>query len=654
MFKKLLDRFSSAPPPAPLPPAAPQPQAAAPVVLQSDIPQADRLIEEGNGREDAGDLAGAEALYRRAAAAAPGHARAWLNLGIALASKGDEDAAARAYDTVLAIDRGHANGNYNYARLAWLRGDYPRAEALARMALQGRPDFPQAFVVLSNALEAQDKLAEAADALESAARLQPDDAGVWFNLAVLMFAMERPERAETAARRLLELDPEHPAGLAMLSRALRAHEFTQQVLEPLRKAMRNDPDDLVYPSQELMLLNFVEGLPAAEVHARHRAFGARLEARIPARFERFEGTRDPERRLRVGFVSSDLRTHPVALFLLPVLEHLDRAAVEVFCYSTGHVSDGFTERLRAHSDHWIDAGNMSDERIADAIHADAIDLLVDLAGHTSAPRLGVFSQRPAPVQASWLGYLNSTGLTRIDYRLSDAGCDPIDRSQPLHSERLLLLPDRQWCYRPWSETSLQPVAPFERNGYITFGSFNSSTKLTNEMLMRWAALLHRLPDARLRIGDTPSERKRAAVTRAFTGAGIDAARFEFLPRVGTSEYYGLISSVDIALDSFPYGGGTTTFDALWMGVPVVAAVGDLPVSRSAASVLSALGMDRWIAPSIGDFVDVAVARAADRDDIAHQRRTLRARLEASPLTDHARFARNLEAAFRQMWRTYCE
>ena len=644
MFKKLLDRFSS----------ASAPEAVVPAVVVGDVPLADQLISEGNVREDAGDLPGAELLYRRAVAAAPGHPRAWLNLGIVLAAQADEDGAARAYDTVLAIDPQHANGNYNYARLAYLRGDHPRAEALARTALRAKPDFAQALVVLSNALEAQGVLAESADALESAARLRPDDAGVWFNLADLMLRMERSERAEAAARRLLELDPQHPAGLGMLARLLRQHEFPQQVLEPLRGAIRNDPEDLVYQSQELMLLNYLEDLPAAEVHARHLAFGERLEARTPARFESFKGSRDPERRLRVGYVSGDLRTHPVALFLLPVLEHLDRGAVEVFCYSTGHVSDGFTERLSGHSEHWIDARGMSDESLADAIHADAIDILVDLSGHTSAPRLGVFSQRPAPVQASWLGYLNSTGLKCIDYRLSDARCDPIERSQPLHSERLLLLPDSQWCYRPWSESTLQPAPPFERNGYITFGSFNSSAKLTEAMLMRWAALLNRLPDARLRIGDIPSDRKRAAVGRVLTAAGVDSGRFEFLPRVSTSQYSDLVSSVDIALDAFPYGGGTTTFDALWMGVPVVAAVGDLPVSRSAASVLSALAMDEWIAPSIADFVDVAAARAADREDIAYQRRTLRARLEASPLTDHARFARSMEAAFRQMWRTYCE
>lgn len=644
MFKKLLDRFSS----------ASAPEAVVPAVVVGDVPLADQLISEGNVREDAGDLPGAELLYRRAVAAAPGHPRAWLNLGIVLAARADEDGAARAYDTVLAIDPQHANGNYNYARLAYLRGDHPRAEALARTALRAKPDFAQALVVLSNALEAQGVLAESADALESAARLRPDDAGVWFNLADLMLRMERSERAEAAARRLLELDPQHPAGLGMLARLLRQHEFPQQVLEPLRGAIRNDPEDLVYQSQELMLLNYLEDLPAAEVHARHLAFGERLEARTPARFESFKGSRDPERRLRVGYVSGDLRTHPVALFLLPVLEHLDRGAVEVFCYSTGHVSDGFTERLSGHSEHWIDARGMSDESLADAIHADAIDILVDLSGHTSAPRLGVFSQRPAPVQASWLGYLNSTGLKCIDYRLSDARCDPIERSQPLHSERLLLLPDSQWCYRPWSESTLQPAPPFERNGYVTFGSFNSSAKLTEAMLMRWAALLNRLPDARLRIGDIPSDRKRAAVGRVLTAAGVDSGRFEFLPRVSTSQYSDLVSSVDIALDAFPYGGGTTTFDALWMGVPVVAAVGDLPVSRSAASVLSALAMDEWIAPSIADFVDVAAARAADREDIAYQRRTLRARLEASPLTDHARFARSMEAAFRQMWRTYCE
>jgi protein O-GlcNAc transferase len=642
MFKKLLGLLSAAPP-APDPALAP-----------NDVPRADRLITEGNAREDAGDLAGAEALYRDATGAAPGHARAWLNLGIVLAAKGDDTGAARAYETVLAIDRGHANGNYNYARLAFLRGDHARAEALARTALKTKPEFPQALVVLANALEAQGRLAEAADALEAAATLLPDDAGVWFNLADLMLRMERRERAEAAVRRLLELDPEHPAGQAMLSRLLRPHEFPPAILELLRGAIRNDPGDLVFQSQELMALNYLEDLPAAQVHAKHLAFGERLEATMPARFDRFEGSRDPQRRLRVGYVSGDLYAHPVALFLLPLLEHLDRAAVEVFCYSTGLKVDAFTQRLREHSDHWIDAQGMSDERLADTIHGDAIDILVDLSGHASAPRLGVFSQRPAPVQASWLGYLNSTGVKAIDYRLSDARCDPLERSQPLHSERLLLLPDSQWCYRPWSESALQPEAPFERNGYITFGSFNSSAKHSEAMLGRWAALLNRLPGARLRIADIPSDRKRAAIARVLAAGGIDAGRFEFLPRVGTSQYYDLISGVDIALDTFPYGGGTTTFDALWMGVPVLTAVGELPVSRSAASVLSALDMDAWIAPSISDFVDVAVARAADREDIAHQRRTLRARLEASPMTDPARFARNMEAALRQMWRAYCE
>ena len=646
MLKKLLGRFGSAPLP---PPIAPPPVAPA-----GDLPRADGLIEQGNAREDAGDLAAAEALYRQAAAAAPGHARAWLNLGIALAAKGEAAEAARAYDTVLAIDPRHANGNYNYARLAYLEGDHARAEALARKALAAKPEFAQALVVLSNALEARGKLAESADALESAARLQPDDHGIWFNLAVLMLTLDRRERAEAAVRRLLELEPEHPAGLAMLSRALREHDFPHRVLEPLRRAIANDPDDLVYQSQELMLLNYLEESSAAAVHARHVDFGSRLEARTPARFEHYKGTRDPQRRIRVGFLSGDLHAHPVALFLLPVLEHLDRAVVEVTCYSTGKKTDGFTQRLRTHSDAWVDARDLSDDSLADAIHADAIDILFDLAGHTSAPRLAVLSQRPAPVQASWLGYLNSSGLRSIDYRLSDARCDPIERSQPLHTERLLLLPDSQWCYQPWTDSTPQPVPPFERNGHITFGSFNSSAKLTEAMLLRWAALLKRLPDARLRIGDVPSGRKRAAVAGVLTGAGIEPARFEFLPRVDTSRYYDLVGDVDIALDSYPYGGGTTTFDALWMGVPVVAAVGDLPVSRSAASVLAALDMDDWVAPSIAELVDVAEARATDRAGIAHHRRTLRTRLEASPLTDPVRFCRNMESALRQMWRSRCE
>jgi protein O-GlcNAc transferase len=641
MLKNLLNRIlSPAPAPAPTPTPTPTPE---------DAAAADALIAEGNREEDAGHVQQADALYRQAVAKAPRHARAHLNLGIVLAAQGDDEGATRAYEAVLAIDPLHPFGNYNFARLAYLHGDYAKAETLARDALRAKPEFAQAQVVLANALEALGKPLPAVEALQAAVRLQPDDAGAWFNLALLLLVINRHDESEVAVRRLLELEPSHPGGLGMLSRLVRDHSFAPEVLVPLQAAIRNDPTNMVYRSQELLLLNFEEDVSAADLFERHLEFGALSEQADPARFDRFLGSPEPGRRLRIGYLSGDFCLHPAMIFLLPVLERHDRDAFEIFCYSTSVRVDHITQRVRERTEHWFDAKEMSDTQLADAIHADAIDILVDLTGHTTVPRLAVFSQRPAPVQVSWLGYLNTTGLTRMDYRLTDRRCDPPESSQALHTERLVMLPESQWCYRPLLESTLAAAAPVQRNGYVTFGSFNDSAKLSLAMCRRWAQILLRVPRSRLLICSMRSERKRDAIRREMTSSGVAPDQYEFVSRVDLDKFPDLLSTVDVALDSFPYGGGTTTFDCLWMGVPVVTAVGSTPVSRSAASILAALGLDDWVAASIDDYVDVAVARAKDHPAIVSLRQSLRPRLKASPLTDEVRFVHDLEAAYREMW-----
>jgi predicted O-linked N-acetylglucosamine transferase (SPINDLY family) len=350
----------------------------------------------------------------------------------------------------------------------------------------------------------------------------------------------------------------------------------------------------------------------------------------------------------VGYLSGDLFLHPVTFFLIPVLEHHDRAQVEVFCYSFGQIDDGITRHLRQLAEHWRDAATLTDAQLADAIHADGIDVLVDLAGHTERTRLGVFCQRPAPAQVAWLGYLNTTGLTHMDYRLCDVRTDPVALSQALHTERLVHLPESQWCYRPMVDTAIEPVAPVERNGFVTFGSFNAALKISSRVTRRWGEAMARLPGSRLVVCNAHGMNKRAAMLRDLEAAGVVAERVEFLPRVGLDKYLGLFNRVDISLDTFPYGGGTTTLDSLWMGVPVLAAMGDTPVSRSAASVLQLLGMDDWVASELDAFVDVAVARASDTGALASLRRDLRPRMQASALTDMPRFVRDLEAAYGRM------
>lgn len=638
MLKNLLNRFLTAPAAPPAVPAA------------EDNARADALIAQGNDLEEAGDLVRAEAVFREAVAAAPRHPRAHLNLGIALAEKGDEAGAIEAYEQVLAIDPHHPFGNYNFARLAFLRGDYARAEVLVAAALQAKPAFAQALVVQSNILDALGKTEAAIAAIEAALRLQPDDAGGWFNLALMLQKAGRPGEADVPLARALEGDPDNLAALELSMRILNDHGFAPEALAPVRRIIALDPMAWVARSFELMLMNFVEGIPADDLFRRHFEFGRDFEGQVPARFDRFPERGDPNRPLRIGYVSRDLVLHPVALFLAPLLEQHDRSRAQVYCYSFGdREPDSMTERLRKASDHWRDVGQLSDAAFADAIHADGIDVLVDLVGHTGQPRLGVFCQRPAPVQVSWLGYLNTTGLTRMDFRLCDARTDPPELAQPRHTERLVALPDSLWCYRPLIDVAINPVAPFERNGHITFGSFNAALKVTPAMCRRWAQILLRVPGSRLLVVDIKSARKKTAMLQDITALGVAADRVEFLSRVPLDEYLDLFNRVDATLDSFPYGGGTTTLDSLWMGAPVVATIGDSPVARSAASVLTYLGMPEWIAPSIDDYVDLAVARVSDRQALLAARQALRPRMAASPLTDITRFTRSLEVAYRDMW-----
>ncbi len=640
MLKNLFNKFRAAPA-AEAAPATP----AAPV---DDVALADARIDEGNRLEDAGDRAAAEALYRQAVAAAPGHARAHLNLGILLADQGDRAGATRAYQAVLAIDPGHAFGNYNFARLALVHGNAQEAERLARAALLARPEFPQAQFVLGNALEALGRPGPAAEAMAAVVRLEPDNVGAWFHLASLLHDLRRLDEAEIALGHVLGRVPGDAAALYLLSQVWRAHGSLPEMLEALRAAIRAAPDNTFYQTQELLFLSWEEGASARAIFERHVEFGARIERDVPVRFEHAARAAEPGRKLRVGYVSADFCLHPVMFFLLPVLEHHDRAGVETFCYSTRRKVDHITRLARGHAQHWRDAEAMSDEQLADAIHADGIDVLVDLTGYTTAPRPGLFAMRAAPVQAAWVGYLGTTGLTRMDWRLTDVRCDPPGLAQPLHTERLSFLPDSQWCYRPLIPSTVETPGPLARHGVVTFGSFNDALKITPSMADRWARVLARVPGSRLLIANIGSERRREAIRRALAAGGIAPDRFEFVPRVDLDKYPALVSRVDIALDTFPYGGGTTTFDALWMGVPVVTAVGETSASRSAASILRALEMDDWVAPDIDAFVDVAVARAADHAAITALRQSLRQRLQASPLTDAVAFTRGLEAAYRDM------
>ena len=528
-------------------------------------------------------------------------------------------------------------------------GRLHEAEALYRRAVARAPRHARAHLNLGIALEARGDVDGAIAAFEQVLALDPRHPFGNYNYARVMVLRGDTGRAQALVEEALRAKPEFAQAQELLVRVLRDQGFAQEALDVLHRIVERDPANWLHRSFELIIMNFAEGVPADALFRRHLEFGAALEQAVPPRFDRHREPGDPRRRLRVGYLSADFVGHPVSFFLAPVLERHDRSQVELYCYSLATTPDAVTQRIRAATDHWRDATAMSDDDLSDAIHADGIDVLVDLMGHSSIPRPGVFCRRPAPVQAAWLGYLNTTGLARMDFRITDTRSDPPAISQPLHTERLVSLPVSQWCYQGDAAHAIDPVPPFERHGHITFGSFNAALKVTPAACRRWAEVMLRVPGSRLVVGDINAERKRAAIRRDMAGVGVGEDRIAFLPRVAAGEYMGLYNTVDITFDTFPYGGGTTTFDSLWMGVPVVAAVGETPVSRSAAGILAALGLDDWIAPSADDFVALAVARASDRDALRALRRDLRPRLQASPLTDLPRFVGDLESAYRAMW-----
>lgn len=607
------------------------------------------LIAGGRRAERRGRLADARERYQRAARLAPRLTAAQINLGALLEAAGDAEGARRAYETAREAAPGDPFANYNTGRLAFWRGEVDAAERLLQRALETRPEFPDALVMLAFVLDARGRPAEAAARLEAALRLRSDAPGPWYNYGEALWKCDRGSEAEAALRRALELEPQMVPAWLLLGSVLRSDSRIEDAARVYADARRAVPGRLELDSAELLCLTLSDSLSAQALFERHRAFGERLEAAVAPRDRAWRGTREPERRLRVGFVSCDFRRHPVAWFVLPLLERFDRARIESVCYNTGAQADEVTAQVKAVADGWVEAAAIDDEALADAIEADAIDILVDLTGHTGEFRLGVFARRAAPLQASWLGYLQTTGLTRIGWRISDARADPPGASEALHTERLVRLPHALWCFRPsYAAPQAAPRLPALDRGFVTFGSFNHAPKLSATARRAWREILDACPGSRLLLVGIPAGRVRDELERQ-----LGAERLTILPRVPIDEYLQQFELVDLALDTMPYGGGTTTFDALWMGVPVLTLAGERSAGRSAASILGALGLPGWIARSQAEYVRLALAHAADRAGLAELRATLRARLRASALMDEAGFARDMEALLRGLWREWC-
>jgi predicted O-linked N-acetylglucosamine transferase (SPINDLY family) len=477
--------------------------------------------------------------------------------------------------------------------------------------------------------------------------LQPGSAETLWNLAVYHCHQDDAEAAERYFRQVMELAPRHPGLHMILGNVVKGTGRIGEAIAFFREGARLFPQLIRESSNYLYGMHFDPSYGPEQIHAEHAAWGQALEAVISAT-NAHHNDRSPERRLRIGYVCSHFRGHVLGYSLLPLFRQHDRSQFEIYGYSDTRDADEMTAAFRQGADVWRDTATLSDVQLAAQVSQDKIDVLVDLIMHTAGVRLGMFARKPAPIQLTWLAYPGSTGLSRMDYRFTDPVLDPPGQTDHFYTEQSIRL-ESIWCYEPPANSpSVRPL-PAEKNGYITFGCLNSFAKINDTVLEVWREILAAIPDSRLVL--VPPKGK--VTERVREKLGVDSSRLIGLPRASRHEYFKNYHRIDLALDPFPYTGGITTLDSLWMGVPVVTLAGATVVSRGSLSILSNVGLTELAAGNKADYVALAVALAQDKARLRELRAGLRERLERSMLMDANRFARQIESAYRDLWRKWC-
>jgi len=526
----------------------------------------------------------------------------------------------------------------------------------ANRAVEIAPREPALLVELGRLLAIEKKAPAAIDVLRKAVEIDPAFLPARRVLASTLAQENRFKEADEQCRTGLAVHRNDVVLQSVLAGALLNLGRAEDAVELTRACAEQHPGDTVLVSGLALMLNYVPGVTSAESLAAHRRFGALLEAQFPSPLQTYLNNRDPHRRLRVGFISPDLRAHSVAYFMEPLLKNLDAAAVEVYIYQTNRIADAVTQRLKPLAAVWRVMDNISDPGLAERIYGDRVDILIELSGHTHAHSLAAMHLRPAPVQATYLGYPNTTGVEAVGNRIVDSITDPLGAADDGAVEQLARLDPCFLCYQPPadapSEASLPPAAT---SGRITFGSFNSLQKLNRAVVDLWSRLLLQHPASRLVLKSfvfaDPSAREE--VPSRFAARGIDPQRIVCLsPEVAVTDHLALYSMIDIALDPFPYNGTTTTCEALWMGVPVVTLAGESHAQRVGASLLSCIGCPELIARDESEYLGIADRLAHDLTALGDLRQRLRGRMREGPLCNGPAFARRFEALLRAMWHSY--
>lgn len=640
----------------------------------------------GNTFRRQGRLAEAERSYRKALEIDPNYTNADINLGVALADAGRFEEAEACYRRVLTLFPADAMTLNNLAIALKGQGLLAKAEQFCRLAIEFKPDYADAYNTLGATLKEQGQLTGAENAYRRALAIKADYAEALNNLAVVFRAQQRTDEAEEFCRKAILINPDYSNAYITLSNvlteqgrfveaeetcrksltlnpnraethnclagALISQGKTSEAIAAFQRALELKPDYSQAHSNLLFTLNYLSTLSPTERLQAAKAFGKSIANKVGARFSSWSCQPNPQR-LRVGLISGDLRNHVVGFFLESILSQINPTRIELIAYPTKHVTDETSARLKGFMSEWKPIFDIRDEVSAQLIHNDRLHILLDLSGHTSDNRLPIFAWKPAPVQATWLGYFATTGVAEIDYLLADRAGVP-EKNRDQFSESVYYLPDTRLCFTPPQGNILPKEPPACVNGYITFGCFQNLSKLNDDVLQLWGRILALRPNTKLYIQspqlDAPVARER--LIGRLGRHGILAERVTLRGLLEREDYLAAYANVDVLLDTFPYPGGTTTCEALWMGVPTLTLAGDTLLERQGASLLAAAGLADWVASNKNHYVEKAIALTSDIPSLAKLRKLLRKQVFESPLFDAPRFARNLENALWDMWTRY--
>jgi len=658
------------------------------IALKPNDPDAHSNL--GNALRENGQLDEAIAACRQAIALKPKFPEAYSNLGAALIDKGQMNEAVAALREALTLNPNYPEAYSNLGNALRDKGQLDEAIVAYRRAIALKPNYPEAHSNLGNALKETGRLDEAITTCHQAIALRPDYPKAYSNLGSALHDQGQLEEAIAVYRRAIALKPDLSEAHNNLGNALQDQGKLDEAIASYRQAVALKPSYPEAHSNLVFALHYHPGQDPETIGEEQQGWNQQHAAALKELIVPHSNNPHPDRRLRIGYVSPDLRDHVVGRYLMPLFEHHDRTQFELCCYAGVRCPDEMTARFHSLADRWCSTLGLGDQEVAAVIREDGVDILVDLSLHSAENRLPVFARQPAPVQVSYAGYPGSTGLETIAYRISDrwlesesgidagrtlqdipqemqdAGCRLQDDSERnfhpvsciLHPasafspfERVFLL-DSFWCFDPRGADLPVGALPAMENKGVTFGCLNNFCKVNERVLALWARILGRVEDSRLLLL-SPAGSHRERTLAVLWQLGVEGSRVEFVAWRPRREYLEWYQRIDIGLETFPYNGHTTSLDAFWMGVPVPALVGELPVSRAGLSHLMNLGLPELVATSEEEYVDLVVELAGDLRGLAELRAMLRERMKASVLMDAPRYARQIEQAYRQMWERWC-